>query len=68
MFTAEIRINGSLINHIYGRNVRDLPSGACEYEFEVYTIETKQVRKGTVQHRQSEGINALVAAILTAKS
>lgn len=64
MFTAEIRINGVLISHVYGRNLRELPSGITEYEFECYTIETRRVRKGTVQHLPREGIEVLVAKIL----
>jgi hypothetical protein len=67
MFTVEIRINGSLINHIYGHN--EGPSrtknGEDAYRYELYEVESRKMTNGTVSHNRGNGINALVVAILT---
>jgi len=65
MFTVEIKINGSLINHIYGHN--EGPSsvrGNDAYRYELYEVETRSIRNGNVNHDRKDGINALVAKIL----
>lgn len=65
MFTVEIKINGSLIGHIYGHNEGDSPDGKGDkYRYEYYEPETREVRNGNVVHRRSDGIRKLVAAIL----
>ena len=65
MFTVEIKINGSLINHIYGHNEGSSPDGrGDQYRYELYEVETRAVKNGRVTHKRSDGINKLVAAIL----
>jgi hypothetical protein len=65
MFTVEIKINGTLINHIYGRNEGPSHDGlGDQYRYELYEVETRQVNNGRVTHKRSDGINKLVAAIL----
>lgn len=67
MFTVEIKINGTLINHIYGHNEGPAKGGKFQedkYRYELYQVETKGVRNGTVTHYRPDGINALVVAIL----
>ena len=68
MFTVEIRINGSLVSHIYGVNVTDSHpinngKGDC-YDCQVYDVEKRASRDVLVQHHRKHGINALVAKIL----
>ena len=65
MFTVEIKINGSLINHIYGHNEGPAPVGlGDQYRYELYEVEKRDVKNGRVTHKRSDGINKLVAAIL----
>jgi len=64
MFTMEIRINGTMIAHIYGRNTGETKDGAHEYVYELYETETRGVVNGTVYHKRQEGIKKLVSAIL----
>lgn len=65
MFTFEIRINGSLIGHIYGHNEsRTDDEGRDEYSYEYYGVESRRVRKGTVFHHRRSGIRKLVTLIL----
>lgn len=68
MFTVEIRINGSLVSHIYGVNVThecavNDSKGDC-YECQVYDVEKRASRDVSVRHHRRDGINALVAKIL----
>jgi hypothetical protein len=66
MFTVEIRINGTLINHIYGHNEGDSTKpGEDSYRYELYEVETRKVTNGTVTHARRNGINALIRDILT---
>jgi hypothetical protein len=64
MFTVEIKINGTMIGHIYGHNEGDLANGKCKYRYEYYEIEKRKVRNGMVEHARTDGIRQLVAAIL----
>lgn len=68
MFTVEIRINGSLVSHIYGLNTTHLHGfdpdhGDC-YECQVYDVEKRASRDVSVRHHREDGINALVAKII----
>lgn len=65
MFTVEIKINGSLIGHIYGHNEGDLPNGESKYRYEYYETESRKVVNGNVTHKRHHGIRQLVNAILT---
>ena len=65
MFTIEIKINGAMIGHIYGRNVKDMGNGQNEYDYEYYEPEQRNLKKGTVSHARSDGIRKLVNKILT---
>jgi len=64
MFTVEIRINGAMIAHIYGRNIAPLPNGKTRYEYEYYEAETHKVQNGCVEHLREDGIVPLVSSIL----
>ncbi len=63
MFTVEIRINGSLISHIYGQN-RGMTGELTNYAYEYYEPETRNLKKGTVQHDRDAGITPLITKIL----
>ena len=65
MFTFEIRINGTLIGHIYGHNEdRYDKEGRTEYAYEYYDVETRKQIKGKVFHHRKDGIRKLVKLIL----
>lgn len=64
MFTVEIRINGMLINHIYGRNMTAKVKGQDCYKYELYETETQKIRTGEVHHNPKNGIRQLIAEIL----
>jgi len=63
MFTVEIKINGSLISHIYGHNEGDTANG-CKYRYEFYEVETRKVTNGFVVHPRQDGITELIKIIL----
>lgn len=68
MFTVEVRINGSLISHIYGHNEGPSPTGKFQedvYTYELYEVESRNVRNGQVTHYRPNGINALIGMILS---
>lgn len=67
MFTVEIRINGSLINHIYGHNEGPSSTGKYQedlYSYELYEVDSRNVRNGQVAHYRPDGINSLLVKIL----
>jgi hypothetical protein len=64
MFTVELRVNGTMVSHIYGRNIAPACSGKHRYEYEYYEIERRQTHRGVVEHRRESGIRALIASIL----
>jgi hypothetical protein len=68
MFTTEIRLNGTLFAHVYGRNIctciSGYPSHECAYTYEYYEIETRKVRKGEVSHNKHDSIRKLISKIL----
>ena len=64
MFTTEIRINGALIAHIYGRNCGHNQDGAAMYSYEYYEPETREVMTGQVTHMRDDRIRHLVKLIL----
>jgi len=79
MFSVEIKINGSMIAHIYGRNLgpaedhpvpieltdRERNSGdAYLYKYEYYTPENRGIREGKVVHVRDDGIEPLLRDIL----
>lgn len=65
MFTAEIRINGTLLTHIYGHN-----SGLTDakrrhiYDVTCYSVETQKTATFQVNHERKLGINKLLSQIL----
>lgn len=64
MFTFEVRINGSLISHVYGRNVGPDDDGKTRYAYEYYEAESRKVSSGHVAYRSEEGIRGLLVTIL----
>jgi len=65
MFTVELKINGSLIGHIYGQNKGEDISGKTKYDYDYYDVDRREQTKGTLLFRREDGIRALIAAILT---
>jgi len=66
MFTIEIKINGSMIGHIYGHNEGLDPDGSEKtvYSWEYYRVESRKLQHGTVLHKRDEGIESLICKIL----
>ena len=64
MFTVEIKVNGNLIAHVYGRRL-----GAVEkrnvYEFEYYKVgDEPAITKGAVTRNYEDGMGKLLMKIL----
>jgi len=65
MFTAEIKINGTLIGHVYGRNLDETKNGRDHYTFEYYAPENPgDVVTGKVWHKYDDGMRKLLIKIL----
>ena len=66
MFTVELKINGTLIAHVYGHNEGfDEKTGDYKYRYEYYEVESRKVTNGIITHDRKKGLNALVSSILT---
>lgn len=64
MFTIETRINGALIDVIYGHNDGPVAMGdTCTYRIHRHEIETGKVESFEVEHKRSDGMRALVQNI-----
>jgi hypothetical protein len=65
MFTVEIRVNGTLIVHVYGRNAGDARKPDFKhYFYELYRTEDRKVITGSVEYKRETGIEALIVNIL----
>jgi len=67
MFTVEVRVNGTLIVHVYGRNVSGAPSGRPnEYHYDLVELsqDSRSAIDGRVSHVPDKGITELVRLIL----
>jgi hypothetical protein len=65
MFTFEIKINGALIAHIYGKNTLVYADdGDTVYDYEYYEVASRKVTKGSVLHDSKSGIRPLITTIL----
>ena len=64
MFTVEIKINGTLIGHVYGHNTGVKDRGETLYDWHYYSTEGGNVVKGKAHHKRENGINALVSEVL----
>lgn len=64
MFTVEIKINGSLIGHIYGKNLGEISNGLWEYCYEYYEPELRKIIKGKVVYIRDKGVRELISLIL----
>ena len=68
MFTVEIKINGSLIGHIYGHNEGIEESGDTKYTFEYYRPDSRKLINGNVLFKREDGIEKLISKILSQAS
>jgi hypothetical protein len=65
MFSVEIKINSTLISHIYGHNEGEVSSGETKYVYRFYSPEEKPcLKEGYVLHFRNSGINKLIGKIL----
>lgn len=65
MFTTEIKINGTMIIHIYGVNeTRSAFRGEDNiYRYEYYRVEDREIKNGKVAHKREDGIEKLLIKI-----
>ena len=71
MLTADLKINGVLISHVYivrDRNAPLFPADNDElrYHFELYKPGTTEVFAGDISHRYGDGGEELVRKVLEA--
>jgi hypothetical protein len=65
MFTAELKINGILVGHLYGRNTGKLDKQKYTYEAEYYEIASGKVQNlPPIQHNRKKGLARLVSVCL----
>ena len=68
MLTAEVKINGALIYHIYVHNeeryIKTHPDAKCSYYFEIYQPQ-KEISKGKITHARTDGALVLLNKILS---
>lgn len=62
MITAEIRINGQFLGHVYCVNEEGDPDDWCDYSYEYYRPEQGLI-KGEVRHFRPNGAAALLKEI-----
>lgn len=66
MFTVELKINGTMIGHIYGKNKGLASEGTGEtiYEYEYYEPDGGDIARGFVLHKREDGLRHLVRLVL----
>jgi hypothetical protein len=69
MLTAEIKINGILIGHLYIHNeVKEFidPDGIHPYSAEYYEVGSGEIKRALLPHRRSDGALTLIAKVIKA--
>lgn len=68
VFTVELKINGTLVAHLYGVNKGPVVSKETDdfgvYHYHYYDVSTGKAINNTIRHRRSEGLRNLVVACL----
>jgi len=70
MFTVEVKVNGFLAAHIYGKNIGCVKGNNYAYEYEYFEVdggfgsENKNVIRGNIVHNREERIIKLIYIIL----
>ncbi len=67
MLSVELKVNGVMVGHIYGRNISGNDHMYCSehiYRWEYYKPEQRQMVSGTVKHIRDDGIEKLISLIL----
>ena len=65
MLTADLRVNGVLVAHVYIRNLMDRVGQVDTYAFEIYRPESGVIKTGTVTHNRDNGAEDLIVKVLT---
>ena len=65
MLTADLKVNGVLIAHVYIRNLVDRVGLLDKYAFELYRPESGIIKTGTVTHNRDRGAEELIVKVLT---
>jgi len=64
MISVELKVNGVMVGHIYGRNVQQVGADEYLYKYEYYEPEKHATKRGKVVHKKSDGIRELIRIIL----
>ncbi len=67
MLTTEIKVNGTLIGHIYARNIGSVSTidpSTCQYEYEIYYVGRNMTKTGQISHDRGDGFEGLIWEIL----
>ena len=72
MFTVELKINGSLIGHVYGHNEglveqpHDFSNSnpKSKYKYAYYGVENQKLINGKITHSRDDGLERLISSIL----
>ncbi len=65
MLSAEIKVNGTMVGHIYARNIStpailEAGVGLNMYHWEYYRPEQRSAKRGKVVHERQDGIESLI--------
>lgn len=67
MFSVELKVNGRLVGHIYGKSIQpDMEDMTC-YRYEYYEPEDSILKAGVVAHcrvENADGLRKLISIIL----
>jgi len=69
MLTVEMKVNGTLVHHIYAQNVEYVGDGAYMYDYtSCIPVPLKDIepaiKTGSVVHKRDEGMAVLVNTII----
>lgn len=66
MLSAELKVNGVLVAHLYGHNKGFTdPDGNYVYFWELYEVGKSKVSSGTLTHSRPDGLIVLVQKMLS---
>lgn len=64
MFTIELRVNSTLVGHVYGKRIKE-NGERRQYEYEYYEPEASEIAKHTIWSSKDAPLAVLVRDILT---
>ena len=67
MITAEIKINGTLLGHLYAYNTgikSELDTDVYRYNYEYYKVGEGKVTIGSITHSRADGAEKLISLLM----